>query len=298
MCRFACRVNRCGCWNDGGARMKFGIHAGLWMARWTDEVAPILRVVADLGFDGVEVSLLGMSDDRAAAMAQLIRDHGLAVTCSDGLSRQADITSDDAGVRQAGLRHLKWAVATAAKLGSSGLAGVVYAPWGVFEPARKADRTARSAEMLAQLDGDLRDHGVTLGIEAINRFETDLVNTAAEAVALARATGSAHIGALLDTFHLNIEEKDIRTAIAGAGDKLIHFHVSDNDRGVPGSGHVPWDQVVRGLADAHYDGWIVAEMFVRPGNPASDDLNIWRDIEPDATDAARRALAFMQATFA
>jgi len=278
--------------------MKFGVHAGLWMARWTDEVAPILRIVADLGFDGVEISLLGMTDDRAAAMAGLIRDHGLKVTCSDGLSRQADITSEDAEVRKAGLSHLQWAVRTAARIGARGLAGVVYAPWGVFDPARKAERAALSAEMLGKLDRDLADHGVTLGIEAINRFETDLVNTASEAVALARASGSAHIGALLDTFHLNIEDKDIRGAIAGAGDRLVHFHVSDNDRGVPGSGHVPWDQVKAGLADAGYDGWIVAEMFVRPGNPASADLNIWRDIEPDATDAARRALAFMRAHFA
>jgi D-psicose/D-tagatose/L-ribulose 3-epimerase len=278
--------------------MKFGVHAGLWMARWTDEVAPILRVVADLGYDGVEISLLGMTDDRAAAMAGLIRDHGLGVTCSDGLSRQADITSDDPDLRQAGLAHLRWAVRTAARIGSAGLAGVVYAPWGVFDPARKVERAARSAEMLGLLDRDLAEHGVILGIEAINRFETDLVNTAAEAVALARATGSAHVGALLDTFHLNIEDKDIRGAIAGAGDRLVHFHVSDNDRGVPGSGHVPWGEVKAGLADVGYDGWVVAEMFVRPGNPASADLNIWREIEPDATDAARRALAFMRAGFA
>jgi D-psicose/D-tagatose/L-ribulose 3-epimerase len=278
--------------------MKFGVHAGLWMARWTDDVAPILRVVADLGYDGVEISLLGMTDDRAAAMAGLIRDHGLAVTCSDGLSRQADITSDDPDLRQAGLAHLRWAVRTAARIGSAGLAGVVYAPWGVFDPARKVERAARSAEMLGLLDRDLAEHGVILGIEAINRFETDLVNTAAEAVALARATGSAHVGALRDTFHLNIEDKDIRGAIAGAGDRLVHFHVSDNDRGVPGSGHVPWGEVKAGLADVGYDGWVVAEMFVRPGNPASADLNIWREIEPDATDAARRALAFMRAGFA
>jgi D-psicose/D-tagatose/L-ribulose 3-epimerase len=278
--------------------MKFGVHAGLWMARWTDEVAPILRIVADLGFDGVEISLLGMTDDRAAAMAKLIRDHGLQVTCSDGLSRQADITSDDPDVRKVGLAHLQWAIRTVAKIGARGLAGVIYAPWGVFDPTRKAARTALSAEMLAQLDPDLANHGVTLGIEAINRFETDLVNTAAEATALTRATGSPHIGALLDTFHLNIEEKDIRSAIATTADRLVHFHVSDNDRGVPGSGHVPWGHVVQGLNDAHYSGWIVAEMFVRPGNPASADLNIWRDIEPDATQAAAQALAFMKATFA
>jgi len=277
--------------------MKYGVHAGLWMARWTDEIAPILQVVADLGYDGVEISLLGMSDEKAATLGRTIADHGLQVTCSDGLSKAADITSEDADIRAAGLAHLRWAVATVAQLGGRGLAGVVYAPWGVFDPAHKAARTARSAEMLAQIDADLARHDVTLGIEAINRFETDLVNTAAEAVALARATGSDRIGVLLDTFHLNIEEKDIRGAISGAADQLVHFHVSDNDRGVPGSGHVPWDQVRAGLDDAGYHGWIVAEIFVRTGTPAGNDLNIWRDIEPDATHAARQALAFMRERF-
>lgn len=277
--------------------MRFGVHAGLWMARWTDEIAPILRTVADLGFDGVEISLLGMTDEKAAALSGLLRDHGLSVTCSDGLSRAADITSEDAEVRAAGVAHLRWAIRTVAAMGGTGIAGVVYAPWGVFDPDRKAARRARSAEALALIDGTLCDHGVRLGIEAINRFETDLVNTAHEAVTLARATGSDRIGVLLDSFHLNIEEKDIVAAIATAGDRLFHFHVSDNDRGVPGSGHVPWDAVRAGLAAADYDGWIVAEMFVKTGTPAGNDLNIWRDIEPDATSAAAAALAFMRGQF-
>lgn len=277
--------------------MKYGVHAGLWMAQWTDDIAPILRTVADLGYDGVEISLLGMSSEKAAALSELIRDHGLGVTCSDGLSRDADITSDDPEVRAAGVRYLKWAIETTASIGSRGLAGVVYAPWGVYDPANKAVRASRSADAFAELDRHLSDHDVTLGIEAINRFETDLVNTAAEAVAMAKASGSDRVGALLDTFHLNIEEKDVKSAIAASGDRLVHFHVSDNDRGVPGSGHVPWDDVKSGLNAIGYDGWIVAEMFVIAGNPASHDLNIWRDIEPEATDAATRALAFMRETF-
>lgn len=277
--------------------MKYGVHAGLWMARWTDDIAPILRTVADLGFDGVEVSLLGMTDEKAAALAKLLRDFGLQVTCSDGLSRAADITSEDADVRAAGVAHLRWAIRAVAAMGGAGLAGVVYAPWGVFDPSRKARRRALSAEMLAQVDVDLRDAGVRLGIEAINRFETDLVNTALEAVTLAQATGSDRIGVLLDTFHLNIEEKDILAAIAKTGDRLFHFHVSDNDRGVPGSGHVPWDATRAGLQATGYDGWIVAEMFVTAGTPAGADLNIWRDIEPDPTTAAAAALAFMRGHF-
>ncbi len=278
--------------------MKFGVHAGLWLARWTDEIIPVLKKVADLGYDGVEVSLLGMSDEKAQALAKAVRDHGLEVTCSDGLSPQNDITAQDADVRAAGLNYLRWAIATTARIGARGLAGVVYAPWGVYDPANKPVRARRSAQAFAALHDDLERHDVTLGIEAINRFETDLVNTAAEAKAMALASGSSRVGALLDTFHLNIEEKDIAAAIVDTGDKLVHFHVSDNDRGVPGSGHVPWGEVKRALDQVGYNGWIVAEMFVVAGNPASADLNIWRDIEPDATDAARRALSFMKSTFA
>lgn len=277
--------------------MKFGIHAGLWQARWTDEITPILRAVADLGFDGVEVSLLGMSDEKAEALGRAVRDHGLEVTCSDGLAPDKDITSPNAEVRAAGLEYLRWAISTTARIGSRGLAGVVYAPWGVFDPENKVTRAERSAEAFGLLDEHLAACDVTLGIEAINRFETDLVNTAEEAAVMARASGSDRVGALLDTFHLNIEEKDIRGAIVGAADQLVHFHVSDNDRGVPGSGHVPWLVVRDALREANYDSWIVAEMFVIAGNPASADLNIWRNIEPEPTDAAARALAFMRKTF-
>lgn len=278
--------------------MKFGIHTGLWLARWTDDITPAIRRAAELGYDGVEISLLGMTDEKAAKLGKIIADHGLEVTCSDGLAPDKDITSEDADVRTAGIAYLRWAIETTAKLGSQGLAGVLFAPWGQFDPAQKPQRLARSAEALAALDDTLETEGVTLGLEALNRFETDLLNTSAEACALAAATGSPRIGALLDTFHLNIEEKDIAGAIASAGKTLAHFHVSDNDRGVPGSGHVPWDQVRDGLARAGYDGWITAEMFVIAGNPASADLNIWRNIEPDADLAARQALDFMKARFA
>ena len=277
--------------------MKYGVHAGLWQAQWTDEITPILRIVADLGFDGVEVSLLGMTDEKAVALGKAVRDHGLEVTCSDGLAPDKDITSADPEIRRAGVEYLKWAVETTAKIGSRGLAGVVFAPWGQFDPLNKPLRAERSAEALGALDSTLKAHDVTLGIEMLNRFETDLVNTAIEAVNIAKASGSDRVGVLLDTFHLNIEEKDIRAAINSAKGRLAHFHVSDNDRGVPGSGHVPWDQVKAGLDDIGYNSWIVAEMFVVAGNPASADLNIWRDIETDATDAARRALSFMQKTF-
>ena len=274
--------------------MKFGVHAGLWMEQWTDPLEPILDIVADLGFDGVEVSLLGMDMDRAKGLGAAVKARGLEVTCSDGLPMAADVSSADPDIRAAGLDHLRRSVRFADAIGARGLAGVVFAPWGAFDIADKQGRTERSADTLSMLAPDLDEFGIDLGIEALNRFETDLVNTAAEGVALAEATGSDRIGVLLDTFHLNMEEKDIRGAIANSAGKLVHFHVSDNDRGVPGSGHVPWAEAREGLRDAGYDRWIVAEMFIKTGTPAGGDLYIWRDIEPDATEAARQALAFLK----
>ena len=277
--------------------MKFGIHAGLWMKAWTDDPAPIFATAAEIGYDGVEISLLGVGLDRADAIRAQAEGQGLMLTCSTGLGPDADPSSADPAVRDNAVAVLSEAIRITARLGSRGLAGVVAAPWGVFDPANKAARAARSAKTLARLDDVLRDEGVTLGIEALNRFESDLTSTAAETCAIARACGSDRIGVLLDAFHMNIDEKDPPAAIRAAGDSLVHYHVSDNDRGRPGSGRYDFPADAQALAEIGYDGWVVAEMFVMSGHASSRDLNIWRDIEPDPTEAAVGTLAYLKETF-
>lgn len=277
--------------------MKFGIHAGLWQRAWTDDPAPILREARDIGFDGVEISLLGVGRSEAPALAALATDLGIELTCSTGLGANDDPGSADPARRESALATLTEAVRTAAALGARNLSGVVASPWGYFEPARKAERAELAAATLARLDPVLRDEGVTLGIEALNRFESDLTNTAAETAAIAVATGSRNIGVLLDTFHMNMEEKSPPAAILAARDSLVHFHISDNDRGVPGSGHYDFAATAAALAQAGYDGWVTAEMFVLAGNPNSADVNIWRNIEADPSVAAQAALDFMRRTF-
>ena len=277
--------------------MKYGIHAGLWMKTWADDPAPIFGHAADIGYDGVELSLLGIDLARADAIRQQAAHCGVSLTCSTGLGPDADPSSDDPSVRGRALEVLTDAIRVTSRLGAQGLAGVVAAPWGVFDPANKADRAARSAETLSRLDGVLGQEGVTLGIEALNRFESDLTSTAAETCAIARASGSDHVGVLLDSFHMNIEEKDPPAALRAAGDTLVHYHVSENDRGRPGSGRYDFAADAKALADIGYRGWIVAEMFVTAGHPTSRDLNIWRDIEPDPTEAAIQTLAYLKKVF-
>lgn len=277
--------------------MKFGIHAGLWMKAWTDDPAPIFQTAAEIGFDGVELSLLGIGLDRADDIRAQASGCGLELTCSTGLGPEADPSAADPAVRDNAVAVLTEAIEVTARLGSRGLAGVLAAPWGVFDPANKVARATRSAETLARLDPVLRREGVTLGIEALNRFEGDLTSTAAETCAIARACGSDHIGVLLDSFHMNIEEKDPPAALRAAGDTLVHYHVSDNDRGQPGSGRYDFAADAQALADIGYDKWVVAEMFVMAGHASSRDLNIWRDIEPDPTVAAINTLAYLREVF-
>ncbi|MEX0276732.1 MAG: sugar phosphate isomerase/epimerase family protein [Ruegeria sp.] len=277
--------------------MKFGIHSGLWMKAWTDDPGPIFETVAQIGYEIVELSLLGVGLDRADTIRAKADDCGLTVTCSTGLGPDADPTSEDPDIRDNAVAVLTDAIRTTARLGSQSLAGVVAAPWGVFDPANKPARAARSAESLARVAPVLEAEGVFLGIEALNRFESDLTSTAEETCAIARATGSDHIGVLLDSFHMNIEEKDPPAAIRAAGDTLVHYHVSDNDRGQPGSGRYDFPADAKALKDIGYKGCIVAEMFVMAGHASSRDLNIWRDIEPDPTRAAVDTLAYLKKVF-
>ena len=278
--------------------MKFGIHAGIWMKEWTDDTAPLFERAAAIGFDGVEVSLLGIGPDKAPALRRAAAQAGVSLTCSTGLGPSEDPTSEDPEIRAASRAALDRAINVAAELGSTSLAGVVAAPWGVFDPHRKPERARQAAETLGLMQPLLEDTGVTLGIEAINRFETDLTCTAEEAVAIAEASGAENVGVLLDTFHMNIEEKDPPAALRSSGSKLVHFHVSDCDRGVPGRARYDFRADAQALKDIGYRGWIVAEMFVRPGFSSSRDLNIWRDIEPDADRAAAEALGYMKKVFA
>jgi D-psicose/D-tagatose/L-ribulose 3-epimerase len=274
--------------------MKFGVHLALWAEQWDDDVIPYAEQAADLGFDGVELSLLGMTVDRIRAIRQAVERRGLQITCTTGLGAQADISSLDPACRAAGLDYLMQSVRTTAALGSRLLTGVLYAPWNVRVQDHRAQRWANAVDGLRQVARVAAHEGVTLGLEAINRFETDLVNTAAQATLMCRQIDSPAVGVLLDTFHLNMEEKRVGEAIRATGNHLVHFHCDENDRGVPGSGHVAWDEVFGALQGIGYDGWLTLEMFVAADLQVSSDLAIWRQIEADPTEAARQGLAFLR----
>lgn len=277
--------------------MTFSIHAALWNRTWADDVAPFVRTAADLGFGAVEVSLLG-DDAGFVRVAQVAREAGVRLTCTTGLGKATDVGSADPAVRAAGRAALARAVRSAETLGSTLLSGVIYGAWGVVDPGRRRERLDLAAEALAEVAPLAADAGVTLGIEAINRYETDLVNTAEQALALVAAVGARNVGVLLDAYHMNIEEKDPAAAIRACGPRLVHLHVAGRDRGVPEPATLARFGLREALLEVGYRGHVTCEMFVQPDVPVSADLTVWRAIEPDPTDAARRALDALRAWWA
>ena len=278
--------------------MKHGVHIALWMRRWDEDVVPHIHTAADIGFDGVELSLLSLHGEQIRRIRDALDATGLDVTCTTGLNAFQDVTSDDPGVRAQGADALRRAIEVADALGSGLLSGVLYAPWGQTLAARRGERWSRAVEALQAAGEAARALGVRLGIEAINRYETDLVNTAAQARTMALDVGMVNVGVLLDTYHMGIEEKDVGEAIRTCGEQLMHLHVVENDRGVPGSGHLPWEAIAAAVRDISYQGWATLEMFVQAQQDVSPDLFVWRSIEPDPTEAARQGRAFLAEAFA
>lgn len=265
------------------------IHTAVWHQRWSDDVQPFLERAAKIGFGGAEVSLLG-DDASYAALRRTARELGLVLTATTGLSSQTDIGSEDPQVRAAGRRALETAVRSAATLGAQQLSGVIYGAWGRTNGKRREARLGWATEALSDLAPLALDAGVTLGIEAINRYETDLINTAEQAVKLASDVDAPNVGVLLDSYHMNIEEKDPAGAVRSTGSHLVHMHVSGRDRGVPNRLDLERSGLAEALGDVGFDGVITCEMFIQADQDVSEDLTVWRDIERDPTDAAKRAL--------
>jgi D-psicose/D-tagatose/L-ribulose 3-epimerase len=274
--------------------MILSVHTALWNRSWSDDVVPFVEAASRAGFAGAEVSLLG-DDAGFARVATVASELGVHLTATTGLSPDTDVGSHDPAVRARGVDALRRAIRSTEVLGARQLSGVIYGAWGVTDPDRRDERLELAAEALRAVAPEARDAGVTLGIEAINRYDTDLVNTSRQACDLAEAVGDPAVGVLLDAYHMNIEEKDPAAAVRAAGPRLVHVHVAGRDRGVPDPDWLRRTGLKAALEDIGYDGVVTCEMFVRANVPVSRDLTVWRDIEPDVDRAAAEACAVMTA---
>ncbi len=278
--------------------MRFGVNTWVWTSPLTtDELKTLAPHVAGLGFDWIEVPLESLDDLDYAAGAAIIKDNGLGVSACAAMGPDRDLIHPDPAIRESGMAYLRGAIDATAALGGTNLVGPLYSAVGRTWQM-SADERARDTDILVEnlstLAAYAHERGVRLGVEPLNRFETSFINLASQAIEVVDRVGSPACGIMLDTFHMNIEEKSLGDAIRAAGPRLIHLHACENDRGAPGSGNVTWDQVQQGLADIGYDGPVVIESFTAKVKSIARAAAIWRALAPTQDDLARDGVVFLK----
>ncbi|MDD3337706.1 MAG: sugar phosphate isomerase/epimerase [Lachnospiraceae bacterium] len=272
---------------------KLGIFINFWENTWNVDHIKYMKKAKDIGFDILEFQaqpLLEMSHAHMDEMKKNADELGIELTYSLGLDPRFDVSSKDEQIRLGGVEYLKRIVECVGYMGGKLLSGVSYAGWrccDVDPVSGKQQLLENSLKSMREIVRTAEDNGVTYCVEAVNRFEGCLINTAKEAVAYADAVDSPNIGVLLDTYHMNIEEDSFRNAILLAGDKLVNFHTGDNNRRCPGRGHIDFDEIFQALADVGYTGRIVSEPFVAQGGEVGKNIFVWRDLEPDMSPEYR-----------
>ncbi len=275
--------------------MKFGVNTFIWTASFDRSNLPLLPVIKEHGFDGVELPLFQPSQVEVADIRRGLEQNDLECTFCSVLTGGMNVISSDASVRGKTRVHLTDCAKVAAEAGAKILAGPLYSPVGYLPGRRRtADEWKWTVECYQSIGDTLRSHGVTVALEPLNRFETYFLNTAADAVALCEEIDHPNVGILFDTFHANIEEKDIAMAYRSLGRHLKHVHTCENDRGIPGTGHVDWEGVFRALRDLHYDGWLTIESFGFSLGELSSAASIWRDVAPTPDSIAFEGLEFLK----
>ncbi len=275
--------------------MKFGVNTFIWADRFGQEQIPLLARIKQADFDGVEVPLFRPDQFQDEAVRRALANCGLERTVCSVLPEELSAISSDAEVRRRTIAHLKSCIQTTAEIGSSLIAGPLYSPVGYLPGRRRTGEEWKYAvEVFQDLGSSLDEYGVSLALEPLNRYETYFLNTAADAAALCEEIGHHKVGMLFDTYHANIEEKNVAEAIAKAGQRILHFHSCENDRGTPGTGHVDWPGIFRALRDIGYDGSLTIESFGFSLGALSAAASIWRDLAKTPEEIAFEGVRFLK----
>lgn len=277
--------------------MKIGVNTWVWTAPFGTKDFGLIPKIKSMGFDIIEVAAENPSLIDAALLRQLAEDHGLSIIICGAFGPSRDISSDDPDIRRNGVSYIAECIGLAEAVGSTLVAGPVYSAVGkarLVSADQKARERAWCVENLRGVGGIASDAGVTIGIEPLNRFETDMINLVEQAMALIDEIGHPAYKVHIDTFHANIEEKSIPEAIRLAGSMLGHFHACENDRGIPGTGHIDWIGIRDALRDIAYDGPVVIESFTPGAIEIAKAAAIWRPLAPSQDELAHQGARFLR----
>lgn len=282
--------------------MHFGVNTWVWASPLTtDELGKLAPHVANMGFDWIEVPFETFDGLNFSKASQIIRDNGLGVSTCAAMGPDRDLIHPDTAIQQNGIAYIRQCIDATLTIGGTNLVGPIYSAVGrVWQqtPEDRANDIDTLVKNLSELSAYATDKGVVLCIEPLNRFETSFINLASQAIEVVDRVNQPACKIMLDTFHMNIEEKSLGAAIRAAGNRLAHVHTCENDRGAPGSGNVTWDEVAQALRDIRYDGPLVIESFTSKVKTIARAAAIWRSFEPSQDALAENGLRFLKQLFA
>jgi D-psicose/D-tagatose/L-ribulose 3-epimerase len=280
--------------------MKIGFNMLLWTPFVTEAHYHLFEPLKATGYDGVELEIFEGTPAHYASIAHVLKDTGLESTAVTIIpDPEHSPISPEAAHRQAAVDHLKWALDCTAALGANLLCGPFYQPLGVFSgQGPTEEERARAAEVHYAVAEIAQQAGIALAIEPLNRFEAYFMNTIADAAAYVRRVDHPSLGIMYDTFHANLEERDPVGCIAPHLDVIRHVHISENDRGTPGRGHVPWAETFRALRVGGYDGWLTIEAFGRTLPELAATTCVWRDLSGSDEEVYTEGLKLIRESWA
>ncbi|MDG1400258.1 MAG: sugar phosphate isomerase/epimerase [Candidatus Binatia bacterium] len=276
--------------------MQFGINLLLWTdTPYAPEFLPLYERLKKMGYDGVELPMFSGNPEDYRKLGERLRDLGLERTATVIRNEDDDPISPDPAVRQTALQAMKHAVDCADAAGAALVGGPFYAAIGKFSGAPPTtDEWSHSVDYMRQAADYAQNANIHLSLEFLNRFEIYLLNCTADTARFVREVDRPNVGVHYDTFHANLEEKNVTRAIQDAASAITHVHISENDRGTPGQGQVRWQETFAALAAIGYDGWLTIEAFGQalPGLAAA--TKIWRPLFESEEKLAADGLAFMR----
>lgn len=276
-------------------RNRLGLHANVWVAGWSNEEA--IRAIdktAEKGFDLIEISAMAPHLMNIDLTRRRLEQAGIGVTMSLGLAAEQDISSTDPQRVRAGEAHLMDVVSMARDLGATHVCGILYSAFQKYTEPATAAGVASSIEVMARIAEKAAASDITLGMEVVNRYESNVLNTAAQAIEYCRRVGADNVKVHLDVYHMNIEEADAVAAIHATGDRLGYFHTGESHRGYMGTGSIDLKAIFQALARIDYKGPITYESFSSRvvGQPLSGILGIWRETWEDGDDLVQHAMMY------
>ena len=275
--------------------MKYGMNLLLWTGAMNDDMIPVVESLKEMGYDGVELPLFAYDLDLHIKWGERLDSIGLERTIVTVRGEEDNPISSDPAVRALGVANTKEALDNAAAVGAQSLVGPYHSALGIFSGAGPTENEWKwGVDSMRQVAEHAGSVGVMLGVECLNRFETYLLNTHSDAARFVREVNHPNCRMMYDTFHSNIEEKNIAEAIRSCQDVLTHVHISENDRSTPGTGNVNWQENFDTLIEVGYDGWMVVEAFGLALPEIAAATKIWRRMYDSEEQLARDALAFMK----